>query len=518
MKALTKNCFLALLCLLGSETYAQVASPHTAPGGSQGAPMVVYGEIKSNPLIEEVEVVFWEHFLYGRTDIPAPLKQQLPTERGHLFNGSMGAMTFGWESPAFAQHGWLSIRHDGHTYLDQYHVSPGDSVRILIDLNQGRLLFDGPDAGKFRCQYDLSLALANAQYRRTPIMYTDRAEALVKDPRYRDALDKASSIHPLIRFVGPKSKGMAALADLLGQDISKHPAWKVLDQYRGAVPEELIQVLEADTYGQLLGKKVGYLKRNYEKGPKALALYKNAIAPLPEDHIPDAIKVLSIPYMDYLLDKNTLRSVVENTSVTQLYGQYSPVVHDLLYGKYLARYFRKFEDPNNRFDLGLEAVETPWIRETIGQLYEAQKIGSTVSDIPLLDGEGNPVSLRDFKGKTVLVDFWFTGCKPCMWYFEGTLKPVESQLRTEEDILIVSISADKDKQRWKKSIGQGKFTSSHVLNLHAPGFDHPLLEYYSIRSFPTQMLINAEGQVSRIGQLPTDPDQLLAFLKFMSNS
>ena len=68
---------------------------------------------------------------------------------------------------------------------------------------------------------------------------------------------------------------------------------------------------------------------------------------------------------------------------------------------------------------------------------EETRIDSILSSAIFEDFEGNEVTLSDFKGKVVLVDFWETWCSPCLAVF-----PAMDSLKTEykEDFEVVAVN------------------------------------------------------------------------------
>jgi peroxiredoxin len=62
------------------------------------------------------------------------------------------------------------------------------------------------------------------------------------------------------------------------------------------------------------------------------------------------------------------------------------------------------EDSSNDEEVSLDEDETA---------EEEDKEDEYVNDFTLLDLDNNEVSLSDFKGKIVVINFWSTGCPPC---------------------------------------------------------------------------------------------------------
>ncbi len=110
-------------------------------------------------------------------------------------------------------------------------------------------------------------------------------------------------------------------------------------------------------------------------------------------------------------------------------------------------------------------------------------------DFDLQDLEGNPVSLDDFKGKPVLLNFWATWCQACkeelpaMQRLYEYLKP--------QGIEIVAISIDRnDKDRIKKYVKEYGLTFPVLWDP-----DQKVRRGYYIMGLPTSYLVDSEGKL-----------------------
>ena len=131
--------------------------------------------------------------------------------------------------------------------------------------------------------------------------------------------------------------------------------------------------------------------------------------------------------------------------------------------------------------------------------------GSVAPDFTAHDLKGKAHNLSDFKGKVVLVDFWFTGCSPCkaeMPHLEKIARDMQGQ-----EITFISISVDTGDdfvKAWKEFVAK---KGDETLNLLLPdGFKSPLMEKYLIKGVPRILIIDKDGTiVDAYARRPSDP-------------
>jgi thiol-disulfide isomerase/thioredoxin len=164
----------------------------------------------------------------------------------------------------------------------------------------------------------------------------------------------------------------------------------------------------------------------------------------------------------------------------------------------------------------------PVLKRIFQKNFSRQIRGSAMEDFSFRDLSGLTKHLRDFKGKTILMDFWFTGCTGCK-QVAPFLKIMEDSLRFRKDIVLISVSIDRDSSRWKNSVLSGDYGSTGAVNLYTggKGADDPFLEKYNIMGYPTLMIIDKNGNLyERNPVQPRSPEtmnRLWQLLKKLAN-
>jgi len=73
-------------------------------------------------------------------------------------------------------------------------------------------------------------------------------------------------------------------------------------------------------------------------------------------------------------------------------------------------------------------------------LAPAPEVGCPAPDFILTGLDGNTVSLSDFRGKVVLLNFWAIGCPPCRFEMPA-MEEVYQEYR-DEDVVIIGVNLD----------------------------------------------------------------------------
>ena len=116
-------------------------------------------------------------------------------------------------------------------------------------------------------------------------------------------------------------------------------------------------------------------------------------------------------------------------------------------------------------------------------------IGKTVPDFSATDLDGNPISLEQYRGKVVLLDFWAVWCGPCIAEMPN-VKAVYNSYK-DEGFDIIGISLDTDEDRLRDYLKENDIPWRQVFS--GEGWKSPVAQQYGIRAIPAPWLIDKDG-------------------------
>ncbi len=142
------------------------------------------------------------------------------------------------------------------------------------------------------------------------------------------------------------------------------------------------------------------------------------------------------------------------------------------------------------------AMQTSYFGQKVNKRIEILKnqpiIGRNAPNFTIPDTAGVAVSLSDFKGKYVLLDFWGHWCAPCIKSFPK-VKALQSEYGDKLAIIGIALEFESDKEIWLKAIR--KYEANWTQLSHLKFRDSPTDMQYSITEYLTYLLLDKEGMV-----------------------
>ena len=171
------------------------------------------------------------------------------------------------------------------------------------------------------------------------------------------------------------------------------------------------------------------------------------------------------------------------------------------------------EEAGNSLRLGAkieEGMEKAEEDDTESQINSDNKEENEIeysNNFTLLDLDKNEVSLSDFQGKIVVLNFWATWCPPCRDEIPDFIEV--NNLYKDKDVQIIGVSIDTDMKALEDFVEE--FGINYPTWIDG-SIDHVSPEW-GVRAIPTTFILDKNGEVifKNVGRMTKD--QLIEILE-----
>ncbi len=122
--------------------------------------------------------------------------------------------------------------------------------------------------------------------------------------------------------------------------------------------------------------------------------------------------------------------------------------------------------------------------------------------------DGRSVSLKDFEGRFVLLNFWATWCYPCLKEMPDLEKAF--QIMGEENLVILAVAMGENVEKIKKFSKKNSLTFPLLSDVNME-----ITKLYNVKNIPVTFLIDPEGIIlgRALGIRDWSSKELMGFIK-----
>lgn len=174
---------------------------------------------------------------------------------------------------------------------------------------------------------------------------------------------------------------------------------------------------------------------------------------------------------------------------------------------YRAAAIREREDlPEGAYDVELDKLAKAYPTSYFGGIaknrLEAMDFKPGADAIPFSGQNlrGRKVSLSDYQGEVLLLDFWASWCVPCVEALPY-MKELRKKYR-DEGLRILSISLDESREELEAAIETHNLPWAQIFD--GKSWQSDLALRYSVEQVPHMLLIDRDGKIAGVGLFPWD--------------
>ena len=143
-----------------------------------------------------------------------------------------------------------------------------------------------------------------------------------------------------------------------------------------------------------------------------------------------------------------------------------------------------------------------------GGLMLKMPADSSANNFTLMSAQGHDISLSDYRGKFVLLNFWATWCPPCIKEMPA-LNVLHNKLKGRNGLNVVAVHAGPALATVKKFLKDNPVDYDVVIDKNMS------LSSWQVSGLPTTFLINPDGKIiyKATGEREWDSEEMINFIK-----
>ncbi|WP_158800234.1 TlpA disulfide reductase family protein [Pedobacter sp. L105] len=304
--------------------------------------------------------------------------------------------------------------------------------------------------------------------------------------RIKNRVTRASIYNSSAILFAQKNEDVAYAAELSKKSIDLIADVKSDPLPNYTTPDKYAEKLDndagtyADTYASLL-YKLGKYK-------DAVAYEEQAFAFTKDDDIN-----MHIRYQTYLEKNGQFEKALTEDEIIIKNGSGTDSIRNDLKGLYTRL------DKKGDYKVYLSKLESE------GAVHERENWRSKMINIPapafsLMNLKGQKISLSDYKGKIVILDYWAIWCGPCKSTFPGMQKAINKYKDNPNVVFLFINTLQRDDFRVKTVkdyMNSTKYTFNVLLDVQSKkqGGQFEVVGQYKVTALPTKIIIDGKGNI-----------------------